>query len=89
MQDIDTLVRGAQSKVSSTISALESAITTWDGMEKKPEEHAETIAAMKKLLPKLEAWTRKSLKNGNASREVKERDLRELISLSDSSKGDF
>ncbi len=89
MQDTDALVKKAQSQVSSTISALESAIASWDAMESKPEKYADTIAGMRKLLAKLEAWERRSLMNSNAPQETKRKDLSELVSISNTSKGDF
>ncbi|HSB47050.1 MAG TPA: hypothetical protein VLD37_03485 [Candidatus Bilamarchaeum sp.] len=89
MAEIDVLVRNAQVKVSGTISALDAAIATWDGMQRKPEGYAETIANMRRLLARLENWERNSLKNSNAPDETKRRDLDALIAISDLSKGDF
>lgn len=89
MAEIDVLVRNAQVKVSGTISALDAAIATWDGMENKPEKYADTIAGMRKMMGRLESWARRSLKNSGAPDEAKRRDLDELIAISDLSKGDF
>ena len=89
MEETDAQIMNALSKVSSTISALESAIATWDGMANKPKEHEQTIASMRRLHSKLEAWERKALKDLKASTEAKRKDISELISISDSSKGDF
>jgi|WetSurMetagenome_2_1015567.scaffolds.fasta_scaffold977834_2 hypothetical protein len=87
--DTEELIRKAQSKVSSTISSIEAAIASYDAMQKKPEEHAKTIAAMRRLLSRLEYWEKKSLKNMSAGEETKKKDIKELISIADSSKGDF
>jgi hypothetical protein len=75
--------------VSNTISAMESAIASWDAAQEKPERYADTIAAMKRLLPRLEEWERKSLKSMNADEGMKRKSLDELVRISDSSKGDF
>ncbi len=89
MEDTETLVKRAQSKVSSTISALESAIASYDAMPSKPEKYADTIESMRRLLSRLEAWERKSLIDSNAPAETKRKDLQDLVSISNSSKGDF
>ncbi len=89
MEDTDTLMRNAQSKVSSTISALEAAIASYEAMDKKPEKYADTIASMRKLLAKLEAWERTSLLDYRAEQETKKKHISELIIISESSKGDF
>ncbi|MEW6722069.1 MAG: hypothetical protein AB1324_02315 [Candidatus Micrarchaeota archaeon] len=89
MEDVGHKVREAQSRVSRTITALEAAISTWDSMEKKPEEHAEIVSDMRRLLAKLETWERKSLKNRSPGPEEGRKELRELIAISDSFKGDF
>jgi len=89
MEDTEALIIRAQSRVSSTITALESAIATYDGMQNKPERYAGTIASMKKLLSRLEAWEKNSLKNSRAPVESKKKSLSELITIADSSKGDF
>ncbi|MCI0503366.1 DUF4120 domain-containing protein [Candidatus Micrarchaeota archaeon] len=89
MEDTEALIISAQSKVSSTITALESAIATYDGMQNKPEQYADTIASMKKLLSRLEAWEKNSLKNSRAPTESKKKSLNDLITIADSSKGDF
>ncbi len=89
MQDTDTLIRTAQSKVSSTITALESAIVSYEAMPQKPEKYADTIRSMKMLLSRLEEWEKRSLRNGRAPEETRRKDLEELIRIADSSKGDF
>ncbi len=89
MQDTDALIRSAQSKVSSTITALESAIASYEAMPRQPEKYADTIRSMKMLLSRLEEWEKRSLRNGRAPEETRRKDLEELIRIADSSKGDF
>jgi hypothetical protein len=89
MEDTEATILRAQSKVSSTITALESAIATYDAMQNKPERYADTIAGMRKLLSRLEAWEKKSLMGTRAPPETKKKSLSELIAIADSSKGDF
>lgn len=87
--DTEALIRKAQSRVSSTLSALEAAIASWDAMEKKPEQYAKTMSSMKRLHGRLEAWERNSLRNSAAPSDTKKKDLDALIAISESSKGDF
>lgn len=89
MEDVENQIRAARSKVSSTISALESAIATYDGMKTKPENYADTIESMRRLHARLEAWAKKSLKEQNAPPEAKKKSISQLISIADSSKGEF
>jgi hypothetical protein len=67
----------------------EFAIASWNTLKEKPEEHARIMNSMERLLERLEAWERKSIKNSNAPAETKKKDLNELIQISDSSKGEF
>lgn len=62
-------------KVSSTISALETAIEAWKAADKKPEDLRRTMVDFQNFLEELSQWEKESLL-ARESTDVAERELR-------------
>lgn len=86
LNELDSMLQTTREKVSHTISSLDVALATWDGLKKRPSNFEKIMAKFRKLKAKLETWELKSLKTANADPDVKVKNLREFLELSDSFK---
>ena len=86
MDELDAIFKTTQEKVSHTISSLDVALATWNGLNKKPSNFEKIMVKFRKLKGKLESWEKNSLESANDNHEVKLKQLQEFLELSDSFK---